>query len=155
MKFEPNPELDETRKRFKDEYDATFIKRRFMKKDSDEYAVLTKRLRFMEHRTSIFINKNSLYFSRQRHFLFDRMEKRGVFGDKPLTDRHVETLDRCRVGIMPKKIKKMKYCVECQKQFVWYEAAPSEMCRACNSIRPERMTAEAGREMLAGKRRAV
>lgn len=138
MSFVRNPELDEIREKYKQEYNETFHYIQMTPKTKEFRFVLKPlhiRERQLQERTKKFLSENRYYFTQKRMYLFDQLEKRGLFGTMPVFEE-VEP-EGYRTGAKLRRIvHKEKFCVECGAKFMWYEARPSEMCRKCKNIQP-------------------
>jgi proline dehydrogenase len=94
MKFISDPIVDIRKIQYKKEYDELFAKIQKSVKDSPEHHELLKDERRMHARTMRLISNNAYYFSRKRHSIFEQMERRGLFGDQPLTDAFLRRANR-------------------------------------------------------------
>jgi len=137
--FEVNQKLDEIREQYKKEYDECFHYIQITPKTPYFRHILEplfKRERQLQERTKRFLADNRYYFTQKRMHLFEQLERKGLFGEKPKFDESEECKPRSITHGVPKKVHRDKFCVECGDRFVWYEYKPSEMCRKCRNIEP-------------------
>ena len=132
MNFVIDPILEVTRQQYKKEYDENLAKMRKTKAGSPERLALHKEEMRLHQRTKGFLESNSYYFTMKRKYLFAVLEQKGIFGDRPFFEVQPDLYGRSRV-ITPQQIKRRKICVECGKDYVWYETRPTVMCTECRT----------------------
>ena len=91
MKFTPDHDLDARRLLYKTMYDQAFADIRKHPVGSPERAEANKLELRLHNRTRQFIEKNRFYFSQKRLAIFHNLERKGVFGNKPSSDAHIES----------------------------------------------------------------
>jgi hypothetical protein len=99
MKFTPDVHIDAMRASFKLKHDEILKQIHDAKDEPTLLRNLQKKEKRLNERTKRFISKHKQYFSSKRAWHFDKMEKAGMFGDKPKTD-HTYNIGKMSRGMV-------------------------------------------------------